>query len=130
MDKQCRTCAHTHGPWLAEPADMFGDHNIVRAYESGLAMQEDRLAIAAVVSNLRPADEVAANARLIASAPLMMERIAELERWLRCITDDCEEQAKAWIADGCDAHDAIRFVLDTSEIALVALDIPPPQGDE
>lgn len=47
---------------------------------------------------------------------------------------DCGKFIRKWsfvpFEHGCDAHDAIRFVLDTSEIALVALDIPPPQGDE
>lgn len=49
----------TPQPWKAEPADMFGDHNIVRGDS------DECLAIAAVVSNMRPADEVAANANLI-----------------------------------------------------------------
>lgn len=54
----------TPGPWLAEPADMFGDHNIVL-----LDSSEDCRAVAAVVSNMRDPGEVAANARLIAAAP-------------------------------------------------------------
>jgi len=59
----------TPGPWLAEPADMFGDHNIV------LSDGEDRRAVAAVVSNMRDPSEVAANARLIAAAPDMLEAL-------------------------------------------------------
>ena len=52
----------TAGDWLAGPADMFGDHNII------LAESEDRRAVAAVVSNMRPEDEVEANAAFIALA--------------------------------------------------------------
>ena len=56
----------TPGSWVAEEADFFGDHNIILADSAG-----DSSAIAAVVSNLRPALEVANNARLIAAAPEM-----------------------------------------------------------
>lgn len=63
---------HTSGPWVAEPADMFGDHNIV------LAEGDDRRAIAAVVSNMRPEREVAANARLIAAAPDLLAVAKEM----------------------------------------------------
>ena len=59
---------HTQGPWLAEPADMFGDHNIVLADSAG-----DSRAVAAVVSNMRDPLEVAANALLAASAPTMLK---------------------------------------------------------
>jgi hypothetical protein len=62
--------AHTPGPWTAEPADMFGDHNIILADS-----REDARAIAAVVSNIRDPDEVAANARLIAAAPELLETL-------------------------------------------------------
>lgn len=58
---------HTPGPWLAEPADMFGDHNIVLANNL-----YDARAVAAVVSNLRAEPEVAANAHLIAAAPELL----------------------------------------------------------
>ena len=57
------TTQHTPGPWIAEPADMFGDHNIV------LRDSDDCRAVAAVVSNMRPEAEVAGNARLIAASP-------------------------------------------------------------
>ena len=63
---------YTPGPWHADPADMFGDHNIMRGDN------EDVLAIAAVVWNMRPSDEVAANARLIAAAPEMLEALTNL----------------------------------------------------
>lgn len=56
---------HTKGPWSAEGPDPFGDYNI---HEPSA-----RLAIGAVVSNLRPAKEVSANARLIAAAPDLLE---------------------------------------------------------
>lgn len=63
---------HTPGPWAAEPADMFGDHNIVRGDS------DEALAVAAVVSNMRPADQVEANARLIAAAPDLLEALRSL----------------------------------------------------
>lgn len=58
---------HTPGTWVAEGADVFGDHNII------LRDGEDRRAVAAVVSNMRDPSEVAANARLIAAAPDLLE---------------------------------------------------------
>lgn len=71
---------HTPGGWKAEPADMFGDHNITLANDAG-----DCRAIAAVVANLRPETEVAANARLIAAAP---ELATELAKALDDLWDD------------------------------------------
>jgi hypothetical protein len=53
---------HTPTPWVAEGPDMFGDYNIVRGDSA------EALAVAAVVSNMRPAEEVAANAALIVRA--------------------------------------------------------------
>ncbi len=66
---------HTPGPWLAEPADFFGDHNIRQADTGNIA------AVAAVVSNLRDPEEVAANARLITAAPDLLEIITRLIKW-------------------------------------------------
>ena len=63
----------TPGPWVAEEADFFGDHNIILADSAG-----DSSAIAAVVSNLRPALEVANNARLIAAAPDLLDSLSEI----------------------------------------------------
>lgn len=54
---------HTPTPWAMSDADMFGDYNIQSA--DGVRTGENMLAIAAVVSNLRPANEVHANARHI-----------------------------------------------------------------
>lgn len=62
---------HTPGPWHAEgPDEMFGDYNI---HEPAV-----RAAVGAVVSNLRPPEEVAANARLIAAAPEMLAELKAL----------------------------------------------------
>lgn len=77
---------HTPGPWIAEPADMFGDHNIV------LAEGDDWRAIAAVVSNMRPEQEVAANALLTAAAPDLLEA-ALMMRHLRNGTEMTYEDA-------------------------------------
>nr|WP_144033761.1 hypothetical protein [Sphingomonas laterariae] len=46
---------------------MFGDYNIHQP--------DVRAAVAAVVSNLRPADEVAANAHLVAAAPDLLAQL-------------------------------------------------------
>ena len=61
---------HTPGPWNSEGPDDFGDHNI---HEPTC-----RLAIGAVVPNMRPDEEVAANARLIAAAPDMLDALHAL----------------------------------------------------
>lgn len=57
----------TEGPWRAEGPDPFGDLNILHP--------ADALAIAAVVSNMRPAEEVVANAHLIAAAPELYDAL-------------------------------------------------------
>lgn len=67
---------HTPGPWVAEAADWFGDHNIV------LRDGEDRRAVAAVVSNMRDPVEVAANARLIAAAPELLSQLEDAVKLL------------------------------------------------
>lgn len=64
----------TPGPWVAEEADYFGDHNIILTDSA-----DDCRAIAAVVSNFRPALEVASNARLIAAAPEMAELLRQIK---------------------------------------------------
>lgn len=62
---------HTAGPWKADNADdTFGDHNITKQDGS-----EGLSAIAAVVSNGRPAEEVQANANLVAAAPDLLEAL-------------------------------------------------------
>lgn len=61
---------HTPGPYSAEGPDMFGDYNIFHP--------ADALAVAAVVSNMRPADEVAANAALFSAAPDLLEALREI----------------------------------------------------
>lgn len=98
----------TPGPWRAEGPDHFGDHNILHPADS--------LAVAAVVSNMRPAGEVAANARLVAAAPTMLAALRDCQRlladlarpngevcaleiantWARCI--EAETRARAAIS--------------------------------
>jgi hypothetical protein len=61
---------HSPGPWTAEgPDEIFGDYNI---HEPGV-----RAAIGAVVSNLRPPEEVAANARLVVAAPDLLSALGD-----------------------------------------------------
>lgn len=64
------TTLHTPAPWTAEgPDEIFGDYNI---HEPGV-----RAVIGAVVSNLRPPEEVAANARLVAAAPDLLSALGD-----------------------------------------------------
>ncbi|MBA9070277.1 hypothetical protein FHR71_004043 [Methylobacterium sp. RAS18] len=58
---------HTPGPWSAEGPDPFGDYNI--------HCPAERAVVATVISNLRLLEEVAANARLIAAAPLALKAL-------------------------------------------------------
>lgn len=68
--KRVDEAGFTPGPWHAEGPDQFGDFNIHH--------ERYRLAVAAVVSNMHPPEEVAANARLIAAAPDMFEALRNL----------------------------------------------------
>lgn len=79
----------TPGEWIASESDMFGDHNIQR--KEGVETDTDHSAIAAVVSNLRPWQQVEANAQLIVTlrnalpAIIAALEVAELVRdedWL------------------------------------------------
>ena len=56
----------TEGNWVAEGPDMFGDYTIGPV---------DDLAVAAVISNLRPPEIVAGNARLITAAQDLYEAL-------------------------------------------------------
>lgn len=60
----------TAGLWSVEGPDDFGDYNITHP--------TDALAVAAVVSNMRPADEVAANADLVGLASILPNIAREL----------------------------------------------------
>ena len=62
---------------------MFGDHNIILADNT-----DDCRAIAAVVSNLRPAEEVESNARLIAAAPDLLEALVDILGPLNICSDN------------------------------------------
>lgn len=61
---------YTPGPWNADGPDWAGDYNITPPHEEAV--------VAAVISNVRPASEVEANARLIALAPEMADEITRL----------------------------------------------------
>ena len=82
----------TAGDWLAGPADMFGDHNII------LAESEDRRAVAAVVSNMRPEDEVEANAAFIALAKNHMGDLLDTLSALRAQVEARDTVLHAWLA--------------------------------
>lgn len=65
---------HTAGPWAAEGPDQFGDYNIIA--------QGVTLAVGAIVSNLRPAAEVKANALMAAGAPRLAQAALQVLRKL------------------------------------------------
>ena len=79
----------TPGEWIASESDMFGDHNI--QWKEGVETDTDHSAIAAVVSNLRPWQQVEANAALIVAlrnnlptiiAALKVAELVRDEDWL------------------------------------------------
>lgn len=69
----------TQGDWRSEGPDMFGDYNIIPIRQVS--------AVAAVVSNLRSVDEVAANARLVAAAPKLVRLLEECLDYIPNRTD-------------------------------------------
>lgn len=71
---------------MAEPADMFGDHNIILADHS-----EDARAIAAVVSNIRDPHEVAANAALVGAAPDLLANLEWAEKFISGLVGGCAQ---------------------------------------
>ena len=73
---------HTTGPWKCEGPDEFGDWTIQQASDSDGS--DGILAIAAIISNLRKEEKVAANAHLIASAPDLLEACEEFVRKCEC----------------------------------------------
>ena len=69
---------HTPGPFWAEGPDEFGDYNILHKGNS--------LAVAAVVSNMRPPGTVKANADLLAAAPDLLEALEALADEVQGVT--------------------------------------------
>lgn len=69
----------TKGPYRAEGPDMFGDWNILHPADS--------LAVGAVVSNMRPAEEVAANANLFGAATDLYEAAEFAEKTLAALVE-------------------------------------------
>lgn len=69
----------TPGPWRIDGPDCFGDFNILH--------DGDSLAVAAVVSNMRYADEIAGNAHLIAAAPELYAALADMTELLERVGD-------------------------------------------
>ena len=94
----------TPGPWHADGPDMFGDFNILHPADS--------LAVAAAVTNLRPPEEVHANACLLAAAPTMY---AALKRQ--------QENIRRWIDTGIAASpEESRAISDAIDAALAEAD--------
>lgn len=95
---------YTPGPWNADGPDWAGDYNITPPHEAAV--------VAAVISNVRPASEVEANARLIALAPEMADEIVRLRAEVERLQSEAYEYANT-----------CRAIPD--EFALV----PPDGGD-
>ncbi len=116
----------TRGPWTIEGPDQFGDFNIHHP--------ADRLAIGAVVSNLRPSEEVAANAHFIVTACNAYEPmrealiLAEKADRIHSKCQECEDGAQAPEACGdCfpsadDARVARRNVLKSLGVRMRDVD--------
>lgn len=72
---------HTPGPWSVEGPDCFGDYNI--------HCPGERAVVAAVISNVRPDDEVAANARLIAAATELLALLKQALAFMEADSPPC-----------------------------------------
>lgn len=80
---------YSPGPWRSEGPDEFGDYNILH--------NGDPRAVAVVVSNMRPPDEVRANARLIAAVCGLYEALDDLlSEWFDA--DDTGTQDDPFVA--------------------------------
>lgn len=100
------TYSHTPGPWSHGEPDMFGDYTITSVAEEGSP------AVAAVVSNLRDGEAVAANAALIAAAPDMLAAAIEAERQMILIADELKEHGLGGNAEAVlDKAAALRIVI-------------------
>lgn len=114
---------HTKGPWVAEAADIFGDHNIVLADRS-----EDCRAVAAVVSNMRDPLEVEANARLIAAAPDFAEVAPDaadiLERYAEFIrtVGSCDLERHPYLPE-------VERIAETLRAAISKATSRQPEGE-
>lgn len=92
---------HTSGPYRAEGPDEFGDYNILH--------DGDALAVAAVVSNMRPADEVAANASLFGAAPELLECARNGWRMCNALIIAAEQVGKPLPEDHYAVRDLPKF---------------------
>lgn len=99
---------YTDGPWMLDGPDEFGDYNVVSP--------EGPSAVAAVVSNLRDPEQVAANARLVAASPEMAVEIRKQITWLRHLRSEAAGKLSGFLLSGIDQ--SIKYlsaVLDKAE---------------
>lgn len=96
---------HSPLPWTVEGPDMFGDYNILQPGTT--------LAVGAIVSNLRPPEEVAANAALLVLATsLHHELVTALETVLSANDEFRAAMPDDWEGDPLqDACESARAVL-------------------
>lgn len=101
-------------------ADRTAALNCLEVMEDSLSGQEDQVAV------LRSAFAASEQLRdRIASQPS-----AEREKVVAEIASECAEQYETWMAEGCDAADAIRFVYGIGQLARTALASMTPAAGE
>ncbi len=113
----------TPGEWIASESDMFGDHNI--QWKEGVETDTDHSAIAAVVSNLRPWQQVEANAQLIVTLRnALPELIAALE-----VVDLVRDED--WLAERIsDSLDVDWRPIDAARAIIAALPKEPDNAHD
>jgi len=79
---------HTPGPYRADGPDPFGDYNILHP--------ADYSAVAAVVSNCRPAPEVHATALLFGATHDLLEALLAQEKADEALTADVPDDFEVW----------------------------------
>lgn len=105
---------HTNVPWKSEGPDQFGDYNIVNG--------EANLAIAAVVSNLRPAAEVAANAAFIVKAVNSHDALVKALENAKAALEACSDLFSEIRGDWTDPRSECREGQDVIHKASVEID--------
>ncbi len=118
----------TKGEWTADGPDCFGDWNIHHPADSlaVAAVVCDPLPgaptmVAAVVTNLRSAAEVAANARLIAQAPAMAEALEAMVEGMEDVAQQADVAMRREGGEGYWAVEAAQALITRARALLTAI---------
>lgn len=76
---QAKLTAHTPGPWIIRDDDIYQKHTVI----DGAALHLGRIAHVVFTRSARNPSECIANARLIAAAPELLERLRDALNALR-----------------------------------------------